>query len=477
MKAFKSAAMPAGKILQSTLNLKPYTFRVVETKARQVNQNITYGGTVRNVGAGQTYTTLTSAFAAAGNGDIFQLFAGTYEINAETGGYWLINRPGIGVKIRGNASDPSAVIIRRSAANSYGIRVRDAGQLTFENITFESQNYSGSLITQDSAYTSRFIKFKNCIFNQTSATASACFSRVSSTADTNSVYIEFETCTLNSNATNDAIYYLNSGINEKLLITGCTFNCSATYSFRFDATHKGSIAVYDSAFTQSVSNYIMQFGSDESVPANSTFLIDCRNNSLAYSDSFAHHAILLGRGTNKVYCVNNTIDIPSVNNSLAVGIVIKTIAPIVGDSYIAGNKITAPRPIYVKGGQKNYIRYNTAISNQADWESFGVNNPAADRLSTLNQVHKNNFIGQRSAIINYRTVTVEDSDVTMQGWQMDNNNYYSQAGVWAIKADNTQHQFATKETFWTNSNDASSKLLNSPSLGPEKLITDTIVIN
>lgn len=452
----------------------PSPFRVVETKARVANKNIAYPGTVRMVGAGQTYATITAAYNAAVNGDILQLTDGTYYLDAETGGYLMFNTATKGVLIRGNAANRNAVVLVHRA-NAYGVRMRDCAEITFENVTLTgSLNY---FMSMDPNYSSRFVKFKNCVLTHTGA-AGCMFSRNSLTANTNEVWIEFDNCSVTSNTNWTPIIFTNSGLNETIMFTNSTIIGGNAITVDFNSSHKGRFVMYDSSVTINANGTAMKFGEDETVPTNSTFTIDFRNNSVQFADAYYGHAVLFGRGVTKLYSVNNTASMEAINNSLALGFVLKSVAASTdGSCYIAGNKATCARPFYVKGGQKNLIRYNTFISSVPGWAALETNNPAADRLSTENHLKYNTILGQSHAIRSYATASVTDADISMQTWEADNNMYHAVSGIWARRATGVEYSFAEKATYWTNDNDGSSKLLNSASLGAEKLIADTIIIN
>ena len=106
-----------------------------------------------------------------------------------------------------------------------------------------------------------------------------------------------------------------------------------------------------------------------------------------------------------------------------------------------------------------------------------VINPETARLSTGNHVKKNSIFGQLASIVCYTTTSVENPDVTMQGWAMNENFYHTVSEDWAKKADGTLHQFATKATFWTNSNDANSLLLTDKTINSEITVSDDISLN
>jgi hypothetical protein len=451
-------------------------YRIVEGKARIANSTIAYAGTVRNVGAGQTYATLTDAYAAASNGDVLQLIDGTYDLDTESGGYWLVNTATKGVLVRGNAANNAAVVIRHKA-NAYGIRLRNCAEITFQNLTLTSDQNSG-IVQQDNGYNSIYCRYINCILTNTNAGSSASiFSRVSSTTDIRNIWVEIRDSVINYSGSTSPVILANTGINEQLLITNTIIN-SAAISLLYGTSNKGNIALYDSNLLTSSNTYVCQFGIDGSAPTNTLGNIDLRNNSLAYTDSYFGHAILFGRGTDKVYCVNNVINIPSINNSLAIGFAVKTRSSSLGDSYFAGNYINAPRPFYIKGASNCIAKYNNCLSNQASWYGFDVVNPAADLLSSTNTVLKNNFAGNLSAIACGSSSGFEQPEVTMEGWNINQNKYFSTSGNWFRKSDNTDHLFFARATIYGNDNDNLSKMLSTyKTKSGITLIADDVVLN
>jgi hypothetical protein len=437
----------------------PYTGGVVETKTRTANQAGTFAGTVRNVPG--SYATISAAYTAAANGDIIQLADGTYNLSAESGGYFMPNTTAKGVLVRGNASNRSAVILNHTGS-SYGIRLRDCAAMMFQDLTITS---NGTFIPflQEQAYASRWVKVKNCALIYTGSSAVGLFQRTSLTSDTNVIWIEFDGCSFTSSGTITPIQYGASGINETILVTNCTFTVTGltgtNFVFDFKSDHKGLCAVYDCTMTNSTDAYMCQFGTDEAVPTNTTFKVDFRNNTLLYTGAHFGHGILLGRGTNKVYCVNNTVTIPSTSNSLAIGMVIKTAATAVNDCYIAGNYIVAPRPYLIKGGQNNILKFNTGVTNYpTTYFGLEVSNPEASRLSSGNVIRFNNFYGGLAAIGTYDSSGYEDPETSMKGWTMNNNRYFATAGVsnWA-NVSSVNKAFSLARSIFDNNNDCYSK--------------------
>lgn len=444
-----------------SMQVTPFTGGVIEAKARIANQNTAYAGTVRNVPG--TYTTITAAYTAAANGDIIQLADGDYDLPLESGGYLMFNTAAKGVLVRGNLTNRNAVRLIHTGA-SYGVRLRDCAAMTFESVTFQSSGTYGPFL-MDQAYSANWVKFKNCDFNQTSTGAYSVFGRSSLTSDTDVIWLEFDGCNITSSGTLTPVVYTNSGVNETILFTGCTITCTGLGTGQpmifYTSAHKGTFAMYDCVLTNGTNITTCQFGEDENVPTNTTFKIDFRGNTIRYTGSFVNHALLLGRGTNKVYAVNNTIYVPSSSNTLAAGIVLKTTATAVNDAYVAGNKVTAPRPLVLKGAQNTLVKYNTFETNYpASFYGIDIQNPAADRISTSNVIRYNNVIGGLAALGTYDSASWEDPETTIKGWDVNWNRYYSPSGTWLL-VSGVSKSITNRRAVYDNSNDAYSKIVSS----------------
>jgi len=322
-----------GRVQQGSNSIPlPSIWRVTETKARVASQNINYTGAVRMVGVGQTYTTLTAAAAAAADLDILQIASGnTINLASESGGYWLVNSNTKRLLVRGDANDNTAVVINHSTA-TYGIRMRDCNSVTFENITFTSnQNAGNGIIAMEVYANNNFLKCKNCVFTSTNIGSSSYFlKRASTITSTTAVYIEFDHCVINNSGSSAPINYSALGLNEILLINDCVINSSGR-GVNFSSGNHGKIAIYDSDIVMNSTSNGVQFGEDTAAPTYTDFVVDFRNNNVSYVGSNYGHAVLFGRGTNSVYCVNNTITTPSIDNVSSYSFVIKTIGASIGN--------------------------------------------------------------------------------------------------------------------------------------------------
>lgn len=441
----------------STLKLR-HQF-VIEDKPRVQNRAINFTGTVRTCGVGGTYTTLTSAYNASASGDIIQLTDNTtITLSSETGGYLLLNTTGKRILIRGNANDITKCIIQQNIANSFGIRMRDCADLVLQDLTITS-NQNNPFVSIDGGYTNRNFVYKNCIVD---AVLPISFG---GTTTTDSKWIEINNCELNCSNLFNLINGIN-GINDTILISNSIINSSSNSVNVFEK-NKGKICCYDNTFNQSASTYIMKFGTDMEVPTDILGLVDVRNNKINYTNSFYGHAILLGRGTDNVYCVNNIINIPLVNNSLAIGIVNKTTSSIKGNSIIKGNYVNAPRPYYIKGAQNTITQNNSFIANIDTWEAFGFVNPVnidGSKISLGNKITYNNFVGGFFGINVYNGGASEIEDTTIKGCLINNNHYYFTQNYLFKGSTSTQFSFQDRSSYWQNNNEINSNLISKSKL-------------
>lgn len=418
--------------------------------------------------------TATSAYSASADGDIIQLIS-TWDIKNEAGGYWLANTSGKGVLIRGAYNNPTAITVTYTGSSTWIIRMRDTNKLQFQSLTF-SHNYTKELVYVEcdspTANVTKWLKFKDCIFDfQNSSVAIPALIRPVgvTTTGTGDIFFECENCTLTSTKTSGWKWFGNTGLpaTATYLIKNCNFGSNGFASFTSGDDNKAKYCLYDNIFNQNAGGTVLSFSSDTSAPTNLGQIVDLRNNTIYVGEGFDPHGVLLGRGTDNVYCVNNTIVIPSTSSSLAIGLVIKTRSSNIGDSYIGGNYIIAPRPFYIKGGSKVTAEYNSCISNYYTRSAFDIDNPVeADMLtginSTLNVVRYNNFCGQLYAISVLTTSATEKVATSMQGWTMDNNRYYSLNNYYIYNNQNsTLYLLANRSGFWISTQDINSKMLPS----------------
>lgn len=438
---------------------------VNEATARIASRNTAYAGTVRNVGAGQTYATITEAFAACVNGDIIQINDGTYNIASEAGGYLILNRSNIGVLVRGNAADSSAVTLSLTTSAANCVKLRLTGEMRFENITFTSNQNLPTFI-KDGTYASLYCKFYKCNFVNTSDGSSSSCYRKSGDALAGG-FTEFEDCNFTKSGGGKVCEHYVASTTCTFLYKNCTYNLSDGVNFEYQDSCLGTIAIYDSYVVQNGDYTAIKIGSDTTAPIGVVGVIDIRSCTINYAEGKGGHGLLLGRGTSKVYCVNNIIQMGSSANIAALAIGLKTTAAIIGDAVIAGNICIAPRPFIIKGASKTLAKWNTFICNYTDnYGALEVNNPVnvdGEKLSTLNQITDCNIFGQIAAIRTYTASASEAEQVTMQGWTVDRNNYYTKVGNWAQAnvASPVNHAFATKNSFWdvATTNDNNSKLV------------------
>lgn len=432
---------------------------VAEDRERRANVAWTYTGTVRMVGVGQTYSTISAAITAAVSGDIIQLIDGTYNMASESGGYLLINSTTKRLLIRGNAANNAAVILQQTSAASYCVRLRSANQVTFQNVTITS-NQVNSAVLMNMGTPSEPVTclFDNCILENTNAAAVNTVT-IGDTLSNNN-YFEFKNCTIYSN--NHASSHplavlpvitdaLAATYTNPLLITGC--DVYGWISFGDSAIN---FTAYDSAFIQRQLNspYILSFGQDTSVPVNVGAVIDIRSCSVKDENAFSGHAILFGRGTKQIYCVNNYVFVGPTNDFLALGIVIKSTPTTLGNVVIDGNYIEAPRPLYVKGAVKCYIRYNQAVSNWSDLTSgygFELNNPndSGTVASTGNVITNNNLMGNIGAMWFSTASGATNAGDSAKLCFFNKNIYTVPDGTVYIQNDATVVNWINRGNFWT----------------------------
>lgn len=409
----------------------------ITEKARVSEPSYTYSGSVITCGPTGTHATISAAFTAASSGDIIQLEDGIFDTAAEPSGYLLINDlSGKDVLIRGNSTDNTAVVIQQSAAASFCVRLRTCNGVTFKDLTITS-NQSTIPLYINMGNGGNHANFENCIIENTSLSITQTI-RFIDAANSDSSLL-FKDCVINKseNASSYSMY------SDDITDANAT-----TYSLPFmfvNSVVSGSVAILDSSNFIAYDCYFKDgnlssgviFGADIAAP---TFLeadIDIRCCSFSLEDGNNAHGVLIGRGVRNAYFVNNYVYIAPSTDVLDLGLILKSDPVTVGDVYIGGNYIEAPRPLYVKGGIRNKIESNTSISNW-DGDAFGygfeLNNPDnPDGIidSNENVVIKNNFIGILSgigltedpaanpAIDSMRTCTFRDNK-----YQVPNGNRY-----------------------------------------------------
>jgi hypothetical protein len=440
-------------------------FYINESIARVTPRNTVIAGNVLMCGAGQTYTTITAALAAASSGDIIQLVDGTYNSGDEAGTYLFINQAAKTLLIRGNANDRTAVKIQHSGASGFTIRLYASTELRFENITFESAD-NVSCFYNDADNANRIFKWKNCVFNLTNNGGESNFAlQGSNSAYHANNWYEFENCTFNKllAGTVGVFVFNNEAASATLLMQSCTFNIANAIGLKITDSNRMKVAIYDSIGIQSSDHILWQFMNDGDTPADTLGLVDLRYNHLSHSGVFQQHNLLLGRGMNECYVVNNTITVPAGNSGLNIGIVNKIISTDVTKTIIAGNIVTASRPMLSKGGQKCTYRWNTFISNDTDNINAGFVTDNFDDSGTILEskdhiITDNNIFGKGVALNCSTEAIVPLAKTSFQSCVVDRNNYYSDNGDWAF--DGAVHQLATRDTFWTGApnNDDNSKM-------------------
>lgn len=447
-----------------------------ESTARHALSTKTYAGTTYYVNAaksddsgngltaGTAKKTITAAYALASDGDIIQLLDGTYDLSEESGGYLDLNRHGIGVHIKGNALDKTAVGLDNSTSGAYVVRLRDCGDIKFSNLTL-STSLNVNLVNADynSSYLNEKAIFHNCKFSHTGTGAISVFSRASSSVTDTFVSLnefyncEFDNSLFGGSAVFDA--YLNSPTSI-FHIEGCTFDAANQKQINI-STGKPKCYVYDNIIIMNGNIKAVQFGLDTANPAYNFSAIDFRSNTITYTAGKAEHGILIGRGVVEGTFYANEITIPTKADSLALGIVVKSTPATVGNVLIYGNYVDAPRPMYIKGGSKNDIRYNYLVCNTTGYAGLEYVNYLAggtDVLSTYNVVKYNTVDGGGFGynIIIYDGGCSQEENVTIQTNTFSNNRY-SDENKYLLDVS-TDYEWADRDDFWT-SNETDSVII------------------
>jgi len=353
---------------------------ITEGLSRKANEAWVFSGTTRTVGSGGTYATITAAISAATSGDIIQILDGTYDMNSESGGYLYINDITKSLLIQGNLSNPNAVTLTQSnLAGSFLLRVGKCDKIKFKNIKIDTAMPRNTIRFYGTDKT--VICFENCSIGNSSTFTG--LTTISSTATTDfEFHLEIRNCIVTTNGTVGARPISLPAIPNSFATSTDLFITNSTiYGYITLGSSAIKTTLYDSAFLQiyEASAFVFSIGADTASPTNTTGLVDIRSCTFQYTVPDYGHCVMLGRGVKNAYFVNNNILIGKSVNTLAIGLVVKSTAISLGDIVIDGNFIQAPRPIYIKGGLKNYLRYNSSVSNW-DVSTFGygieINNPA-----------------------------------------------------------------------------------------------------
>jgi hypothetical protein len=450
--------------------------------ARKQPETLAYNGTTYYVdsskaddtGNGLTPATakktIMAAYGIAANGSVLQLADGTYDLASETGGYCLFNTTNKGVLIKGNALDKTAVILSQ-ASGSFALRFRNCGSMKLQDLTLTTSGSVVSLYSDfDNAYSNNNQQYVNCKFiNNGSARLHGIYGMA--LIDTKEYNINFINCELDVSTTAETFLTANMSNTLYYLISGCNI-IRDNNSFIKNADGKANYYLYDSTILMNGNYVSVQQGKDTATPTFDFGILDIRESVITYAATKYQHAILIGRGVKSGICINNKISMDSINNSSALGIVVKSTCVTLGDFKIYGNYVTAPRPIYIKGGSKNDIKYNSFINNITNFSPFGFTNyldGSTDILSDENNVECNNMIGVDDAIMIFNDPTSEQSEVTIQNNTFKDNRYYITGNYLWIDNTSTGYTWADRQTFWNPDNDLDSLRLTDSNL-PVKLI-------
>ncbi len=425
---------------------------VIESVARLANRTISFTGNVIECGPGKTYTTITAAYNAASSGDIIQLSDGIYSTNAEAGGYLLINTTGKRILIRGNANDNTACIIEQASAASYCTRLRDCGETIFQNLTIRT-NQANAALYYDSAGYSRILVVDNCkIYTTNTAAGGSALGTISVAIDSLERWIEIKNSEISgySGNTDAPIKSILAGDKTTYLITDSTINGADTNAYTFNVIGGSTCKVhlYDSNFIQYGPNYNVKIGHDIAASAVNVGYIDIRSCTLDMKGDPVHN-LLIGRGTNQYYIVNNKIYNLDTDSTVNLGAVIKTVASNMADTYFAGNYVYAPIPIYIKGGKFNDIESNVAVSNRTDKYAIRLGNAIEDveLLCESNDIKNNKFYSKH---IQMQLLTAGASQTAKVGaakGNINDNRYFTELGEY-LENDTVDVAFADRGTFW-----------------------------
>lgn len=450
------------------------------TIARKQPETLSYNGTTYYVdsskaddtGNGLTPATakktIMAAYNIASNGCIIQLSDGTYDLSSESGGYCLFNTTNKGVLIQGNSANKELVILSQTSG-SYAIRFRNCGAMMLKDLTISTSGNSVAIYSDyDAAYSNTNQLFNNCIFNH-SGTGRFYQHQGMSLTDTKVYNLNFIDSILNITTSNDTLLLTNAGNNFNILFSNCTINRNNNIALKNEAG-KANLYIYSCRFVMSGNYIAIQQGKDTLTPAFEYGIIDVRQCTVNYDSGLYQHGILFGRGISYGYCINNYVYMDSVNNSLALGIVIKSRAENLGNVLFYGNYIVSPRPCYIKGGSKNDIRFNTFINSISNYGGFEFTNyldGSTSVLSNQNNFEANTVVATGNAIQLYNDPTSEQSEVTIQNNTLKENRYffvtnYLQVGI-------TTYSWENRQTFWNPDNDIDSLRLTDSNL-PIKLI-------
>ncbi len=443
----------------SKFNLKNFHYYVNEV-ARTALRATAFTGTVRNVPG--THATITAAIAASADGDIIQLADGTYDMKDESGGYLFIDCLAKSLIIKGNATDKTAVTITMTGGSGFMMRGYRSKELWFQDLTISNAG-NQNLLYVDADSANRIFCFKNVALTHTGNGSEARFIYGSNAAwSTAAALYQFDGCTFTKTLAGARPFELNNqGINTQILFNNSTINGGTYSALDWADGNEYKVALYDCIVNQASDQVAMKFGTDTTAPTKVMGLIDIRNTNIVYASGKGQHGILLGRSCKKHYIVNNRITMDNVSSALNIGIVDKATPTTLADGIIAGNIVTAPRPMLIKGGKFIKAKWNTFICNNNLYVGFDCSNTnEGDGLLQVTDLEvKNNNIFGKLAALNLAAGTDPTTTASLQTSVFNENKYYSTNGDWAVNG--TTHQLATKSTLWNTAttNDDNSKMV------------------
>lgn len=478
IKVAKSVARSCAKSVSIGALLKQNSVHkwVEETLARVLSRDTVYSGKIVYVdaskaddtGNGLTPETARKTIANAyydlcSNGDIIQLADGVYNTALESNNYILLNKAGIGVKIRGNAADKTSVkIYLGTSGPSYSTRIRECGECRFENITFET-NQNIATVYNSNIYANLYLKFYRCKFVNTNGGSAANLYKTDETiTDTAARFTEFEECEFIKPTVGEVFKSQTQGINTIIFYKNCTFTGGGVW---YETMNRGSLIMYDNQINMASSILAVLIGTDTAIPTTTAKMFDFRGNTISYATGFGQHALLLGRGQKNAYIVNNDIRMDYADTSLRIGIVVKSIPDNFADVKILGNYLQCTRPIYIKGGSNNQVLYNTGVTEQPNYAPFTIIHAQENVLliSENNEIKHNKFYGNNMCLseagTDGTTLPLSENNNTI-----DNNVYYSESD-YIYKKYLSKVSWTDRADYWGESeNDANSKFLSSSPL-------------
>ena len=426
---------------------------VTEDRARltPINDSVSYTGNVLTVGGAGTYDTITAAYAAASNGDIIDIL-NDLDMNNEAGNYLLINTVK-NVLIRGNGFTLSS-----TSGGTYVVRVRTTGTLKFSDIAISSTSNINAFYMDSGLFVSNSTSiFENCDIKNTHTNA-LCYT-VKLHGATNAQGIELINTTVRADFglaisptdvnPSSYLYLDNTNIFVNTTTALCYVNITPVKNY-----------IYDSKMFLNLAAPVCQIGEDTDTPSDNYF-VDIRGTEFGFLNGKVQHGLLIGRGVNDQYCINNISNGFKTTNTSSIGFVIKSIGVELADCVFKGNYSKSLKPFYIKGGQYNDVQYNVGVNNSfVSLVSSALHLTNSEEEISLNSnnnnITNNKLYGVEQTLLLNAAVGTEDIEITANTCTFDYNTYYTQnRDVWA-RSKGVDITFANKATLWTGFNDVNS---------------------